>query len=120
MIYLLATETDTAQLGNVTIKNTYKYSYLPYGENENVVVKTTVTTEKSYDFVGGFIERDSIIELDLNGYFSDRADLKEKCLDLYNLLDLEEKKQYFVDTEIPPITQSTSEEFSTYFYIEKK
>ncbi|MBQ4510933.1 MAG: hypothetical protein II984_09425 [Clostridia bacterium] len=114
------TETDTVSLGKETTKNTYKYSYLTYGENENIVVKTTVTTEKSYDFNGGFIEKDSEIEIDLNGYFSSREDLKEKCVDLYNQLDLNEKKQYFVDTEIPPITQSTKEELSTYFYIEKK
>ena len=113
------TETDTVSLGKETTKNTYKYSYLTYGENENIVVKTTVTTEKSYDFTGGFIEKDSEIEIDLNGYFSSREDLKEKCVDLYNQLDLNEKKQYFVDTEIPPITQSTKEEHSTYFYIEK-
>ena len=114
------TETDTVSLGKETTKNTYKYSYLTYGENENIVVKTTVTTEKSYDFTGGFIEKDSEIEIDLNGYFSSREDLKEKCVDLYNQLDLNEKKQYFVDTEIPSITQSTKEELSTYFYIEKK
>ena len=113
------TVSDTVSLGKETTKNTYKYSYLTYGENENIVVKTTVTTEKSYDFTGGFIEKDSEIEIDLNGYFSSREDLKEKCVDLYNQLDLNEKKQYFVDTEIPPITQSTKEELSTYFYIEK-
>jgi len=114
------TITDQELLGIKTIYTSYKYSYLPYGQNnENIVVKTTITVETNFDFVGGFITKERECITKLNNYFESIDDMKAKCPDLLAKIDLEESKQYYVDTTLPAISSSSRQTFtSTYFYFE--
>lgn len=115
-----STVSDEEELGKMITKYTYEYSYLPYGSEEDLIVKTKVTEEKSFDFEGGWIEKKVENEFQLNNYFESINDLKQKCPKLYEKLDLKENNKFYIDTDVPTITASSNETYTTYYYIEKK
>ena len=76
-----SSKTETETLGTATTKTVYSRSYLPYGENENILVRTTVYTNTTYSYKGGWVNKDVTVDTDLRGYFSSLSDLEEKCPD---------------------------------------
>ena len=117
--YWSTTETEeTETLGTATIKTTYTYEYLPYSENEQILVKTIVKTEYSYPYEGGWIEKPVEVFINLNGYFSDFADLQSKCPELAQKIDTNQTRKYYVDTSTPATITSSERFYDNYFYIE--
>lgn len=113
-----AETTDEAILGNKTTTTTLTHSYLPYGQDENIVVRSETKTTTSYDYKGGWIEKDFSYELNLNNYFSNFAALKTACPELASKIDVSGKKKYYVDVTTPEKTYVQMETFeSTYYYI---
>ena len=110
---------DTIELGTITTTKLTKYSYLPYSENENVIIKKTQTTKTSYDYSGGWIEKPASVTINLSGYFNNFADLREECPALASLIDATENRKYYVDTYTPEQIQSTEQFYDSYYYIEK-
>ena len=111
--------TEQALLGNRTARTETVYSYLPYGDGESIMVKTTTVTTYSFDYEGGFIDKNIEYYTDLNGYFYSFDALKTEYPDLAaaaytgNLSD-----KYYVDTKVRSVTETKKDEFSnTYYYI---
>lgn len=113
------TQYETEELGKKTTKNTFTYSYLPYGDDENIAVKTTVLTEVSYDYSGGWIEKNVNVSTDLNGYFSSFAILKAACPELAEMIDVSTTRKYYVDVTTPKSIYNDETYYNTYYYIEK-
>ena len=120
--YYWTTETTRAseKLGNQITKTTYTHSYLPYLENEGVDIKTTATTEVSFDYDGGWVEKDVTVTTILNGYFDSFASLKHLCPDLADQIDTRATRQYYVDVTVQDNISSYHNFYDTYYYIEKK
>ena len=120
--YRWNTETcqETEMLGTKTVKQSYTYSYLPYGEDEKIVVKATVSTNTSYDYEGGWVEKPVEVIINLNGYFSDISAIQTNCPELAEIISLESTRKYYIDTTTPDEISSSKEFYNTYYYIEKK
>lgn len=113
-------EYDEQLLGTETIVSTITYSYLPFGQDyENILVKKTVETAKSFDHKGGEIEIKPDVKFVLNGYFSSIDTLRASCIELYNLLGDYETENYYIDVTAPDETTVSYEQFTdTYYYFE--
>ena len=109
-----------SKIGTKKVTNTYKYSYLALGaDNQNVLVKTTQKTVLEYSYSGGIIEKPFELYTYLNNYFTSLTDLKEKCIELYNKLDQSPTKKYHVSAnDITEITYNVKT-YNNYFYIER-
>ena len=113
--------TETQTLGKATTKNVYTYSYLPYGENEKVLVKTTTARQTTYDYEGGWVEKPITVDTNLNGYFASFSKLESDCPDLAKTVkEAPTSKKYYVDVTTPDSTTSSKNFYDTYFYVEKK
>ena len=114
--------TDELYLGTATTTYTCKYTYLEYGINkENIVVKSTLTKEISYDYEGGCFKTMPIVcAINMNGYFTSSFDtLKTTCLELAKKIDDSTSKKYYIDTTTPPeVTTNKQAYTSTYYYFE--
>ena len=113
-------QTTTQTLGKSTETTTYKFSYLPYGENENVAIKATVYTSVSYDYEGGWIEKDVAVTCNLNGFFASTSTLQQACPALAEKINLRTTRQYYVDTTTPDNIWTEQEFYDSYYYIEEK
>lgn len=113
-------QTETEELGKQTTKTVYTYEYLPFGENEKVLVKTTVLTKVSCDYKGGWFEKTHEATLKLNGYFNSFDQLKNDCPLLADKIDISGKEKLYVDVTIPDRITSYEEFYEIYYYIEKK
>ena len=113
-------QTETQELGKQTTKKTYIYEYLPYKENENVAVKTNVLTKVSFDYEGGWIEKNVDVTTILNGYFDSFEALKLACPQIAELIDTKPTRKYYVDVTVPDNLVSSEEFYDSYYYIEEK
>ena len=120
--YYWTTETTTQEkkLGKQTVTTVYSYQYLPYGENEEILVKSTVYTHTAFDYDGGWLEFSREAKIELSNYFTSFDDLEEKCPDLAKLIDTSKTQKVFVDIVVPDVTTSQENYYSTYYYIEEK
>ena len=116
----MTTKSESEELGKKTTKYTYTYSYLPYGEDENVVVKSKVYAQTTYDYKGGWVERETKVTINLNGYFSTFDVLNEKCPELAKKVDKNTVRQYYIDVITPDSVNTTTEKYTTFYYIEEK
>lgn len=116
-----ANSSETLTLGKATTKTVYTYAYLPYGENEKILVKSTVATKTSYDYDGGWIEKPVAVETVLNGYFTSFTKLASACPELAQKVnEAATAKKYYIDVSTPDTISSSENFYDTYFYIEKK
>ena len=114
------TQSATQELGTETVKKVYQYFYLPYGESENVVVKSVVRTQVSYDYDGGWVEKDVKVNTDLGGYFATFESLKAQCPELAEKIDVNTTRKYYVDTTTPDHVSTDEKFYDSYYYIEEK
>lgn len=119
--YWTTTSTSTeAYLGTKTTVTTVSYSYLPYAQDECIAVKYTTLTETSFNYQGGFFNRNFNYNLVLNDYFLSYNDLKEQVPELANQIDVSKSKRYYVDTVVPTQKSVSTQTYTdTYFYITK-
>lgn len=97
------------------------YSYLPIGEdNLGLSVKTQTTTTTNYSFDSQWISTPNV-EISTHIFdFNSLVDIKEKCPDLYNQVDLERtQKQYISGKSTKSVTVNFQDYQSSYYYIEK-
>lgn len=111
--------TDQALLGKRTEKTECTSSYLPYGDGESIMVKTTAVTSYLYDYNGGFVEKDITYDVDLNGYFTTFEELAIAYPDLAKYAYTgNTSDKYYVDTNTPTRTTTESRSYTdTYYYI---
>lgn len=113
-------QTETQELGKKTTQRIYQYEYLPYIENENILVKCTVTTKTSFDYEGGWIEKTADVKTSLNGYFASFEALKKECPELADKIDTTSTNNYYIDVTVPDKITTSTDFYDTYYYIEKK
>lgn len=97
------------------------YSYLPIGEdNLGLSVKTQTTTTTNYSFDSQWISTPNV-EISTHIFdFNSLVDIKEKCPDLYNQVDLERtQKQYISGKSTKSVSVNFQDYQSSYYYIEK-
>ena len=114
------TTNENVELGERTTTTNYSYSYLPYLENEGVDIKVTAKTTVSFDYEGGWIEKDVTVDIDLNGYFESFEALKTACPELAKKIDTTTTRKYYVDVTIPDNIATEHNFYDKYYYIEKK
>jgi hypothetical protein len=114
------TTNETVELGERTMTTIFSYSYLPYLENEGVDVKVTAKTTVSFDYEGGWIEKDTAVDINLNGYFESFEALKTACPELAKKINTTTTRKYYVDVTIPDNIETEHNFYNTYYYIEKK
>ncbi|MDY0276771.1 MAG: hypothetical protein RBQ97_01665 [Acholeplasma sp.] len=83
-------------LGNHTVKVETVYSYVIYTKDESISIKVRTERNPSFDFTGGWLEREYKKEVKLNGYFTSESALIEAIPNFKDLIKSSEK--YFVDT----------------------
>ncbi len=106
-------------LGERTVKNTYEYAYMPYGDKNNISVRMIRTTETTYDYEGGFISKDFDYTVDVGHYFDSWSELRMLCPELAKLVNTTGTKKYYVDVTTPTTTSYNTESFTdTYYYFE--
>jgi hypothetical protein len=108
------------KLGKQTVTTVYSYQYLPYGENEEILVKSTVYTHTAFDYDGGWLDFSREVKTNLSNLFESFDDLEKKCPDLAKLIDTSTTQKIFVDIVVPDVTTSQETYYSTYYYIEEK
>jgi len=117
--YYLWTVSATAEqeeLGNKTTSTDYKYAYLVYSENEALSVKTTISTETSYNFNGGWIIKNFDFTTELNGYFASFSALKAAVPELAAKIDVSGTKKYYVDVTTPKTVATSYQQYTTFYY----
>ncbi len=113
--------TVSEKIGTKTTETTTLYSYMPYAQDISVVVKAENFIKASYDYEGGWITKHADISYNLGSYFTDINDLKTKSLDLYNLINHETERKYYIDTKSNnEYISSSVNTYNGYFYIEKR
>ena len=106
-------------LGSKTVKTTCRYEYMPFGEANNINIRTIRTTETTYDYEGGFVTKDFDYTVDVGYYFDSWEDLQEKCPDLAKQINTSGSKKYYVDVTSPnTVTYDTYTATDTYYYFE--
>lgn len=113
--------TDKMVVGQSTTTVDKIYSYLPIGEdNLGLSVKTQTTTTTNYSFDSQWISTPNV-EISTHIFdFNSLVDIKEKCPDLYNQVDLERtQKQYISGKSTKSVTVNSQDYQSSYYYIEK-
>jgi len=110
---------ETQLLGNKTAKTEYTYSYLPYNEDNSIVVRTNAVTTYSYDYQGGFIEKEIEYIIDLNGYFISFDEVKESYPELANAAYTgNTSDKYYVKIDNSKDVYTDTNNFTnTYYYI---
>lgn len=114
------TTNESVELGHKTTKTTHTYAYLPYLENEGVSIKETIVTEVSFDHEGGWIEKETEVNIILNGYFASFDAIKSVCPELAAKIDTNTTRKYYVDVTIPDDIITNRQFYDSYYYIEKK
>lgn len=111
--------TSSAYMGNVTQKKECTYQYIPYAQSESIAVKRIVATSYSYDFAGGFIEKEILYNIDLNGYYESMEELERLHPDFAKMAYTgNTSDRYYVDTTIPKEIVVSEQSYSnTYYYI---
>ena len=110
--------TDEIRLGTKTETTTISFSYIAYGEDENIAVKGTSIIETSYDYSSGFINKSFTYSTNLNNYFSSFYDLSYSCPELASQIDTSGTKKYYIDATTPKITNYTINSYTnTYYYL---
>lgn len=110
---------EEIMLGEKTVKNTYEYAYMPYGEKNNINVRLTRTTETTYDYEGGFISKDFDYTVDVGYYFDSWNELRMLCPELAKRINTTGTKKYYVDVTTPTSISYNTESFTeTYYYFE--
>lgn len=113
--------TDKMVVGQSTTTVDKIYSYLPIGEdNLGLSVKTQTTTTTNYSFDSQWISTPNV-EISTHIFdFNSLVDIKEKCPDLYNQVDLERtQKQYISGKSTKSASVNFQDYQSSYYYIEK-
>lgn len=113
--------TDKMVVGQSTTTVDKIYSYLPIGEdNLGLSVKTQTTTTNNYSFDSQWISTPNV-EISTHIFdFNSLVDIKEKCPDLYNQVDLERtQKQYISGKSTKSVSVNFQDYQSSYYYIEK-
>lgn len=113
--------TDKMVVGQSTTTVDKIYSYLPIGEdNLGLSVKTQTTTTTNYSFDSQWISTPNV-EISTHIFdFNSLVDIKEKCPDLYNQVDLERtQKQYISGKSTKSVSVNFQDYQSSYYYIEK-
>ncbi len=105
-------------LGDETTTKTITYSYIEFAEkDENILVKKTVETSKTYSYASAYITKPIKLEFELNGYFDSLSHLEEECPDLLKGINMNSTKKYYVDASSPTIkTFEYSQYTDTYYY----
>ena len=110
--------TDNQILGNKTVTTSTTYSYLPYGEDENIMVKAKTEVKTEYSYKGGWVEKSFAYQTNLNGYFSSFSTLENFCPELADNIDTSGTKKYYIDVTTPTATYINVEDFkATYYYL---
>ena len=110
---------DTYLFGNRTTTTTTVYSYLKYGQDENIAVKATTTTVTTYDFESGFVSIPKTFYIQLNGYFTSVDNIETNCPDLYYQVDRNPTQRIYKSARETKTVNSNTNTYNTYFYIEK-
>jgi uncharacterized protein YcfL len=110
--------TDQELLGKQIITVDTYYAYLIYTENESLSVKKTTVTQTSFDYNGGWIEREYQKVINLNSYFANEAALSSAIPELATQIDSDNIEKYYVDITSPTITAVTYQQINTFYYFD--
>ncbi|MBO5743418.1 MAG: hypothetical protein J6R68_03960 [Clostridia bacterium] len=115
------TTTTEIEIGTLVTTTKTKYSYLPYKENQEILVMREATESKEYyeNVEGGWKSNTFQYEIKLSGFYASFNTLKEAQPALAELINTTGVEKYYVETEFPNRITNTSESFNTYYYIEK-
>lgn len=110
--------TDQELLGTQTIKTDTSYEYLIYTENEALSIKKTTVTSTSFDYEGGWIEREYIKNVELNGYFLNQAELFDAIPQFKAMIGTKNTQKYYIDVTVPVTTNVTYNNVNDFYYFE--
>ena len=109
---------DTYIVGYKKTTITTIYSYLKYGQQENIVVRTKTKREVTYDYYSGMHTFRRDWSANLNGYFDTIIDMRDLCPDLYLLINTSDYQKIYVSATETKTYSSSNYTYNTYFYIE--
>lgn len=110
---------DTSIVGTRTVSINTTYSYLKYGKEENIAVRTKTETVTSYNYKSGYKTFNRAYNIQLNNYFASTNALMENCPELYAQVDTSTKTKVYVSTNTAPQISTNINVYNTYYYIEK-
>ena len=110
---------DSFYLGHKTTISNVLYSYIKYGKDEDLILKTHTETVTKYDYESGIRELPREYILNLGNYFASEQELRNNCLDLYKNLDTSTTQKIYVAATERTTTNVNVQRFNTYWYIEK-
>ena len=111
--------TDYVELGNKTVTESYVYSYLPYGDGNNIAVKCTITTKTVCDYEDSILKKDCKVTTYLNGYFDSMEKLEELCPQLAQRIEGANVAELRVDATTPSyVTYNTNTYMDVFYTIE--
>ena len=108
--------TDNMLMGSKTETKIVTYEYLIFGEDKNIVVRTTTQNETTYNFSVRECNIPCNMTYNLSGYFSSIEDLKEKAQYIYDGLTVQEYNKYYIEEPKTNYTYNESTYNDTYFY----
>ena len=110
------TEIEIAKLQTTTIT---EYSYLPYKQNESVLLLTKTTTKKKHIGQTGWQQQNFTYTINFNGYSTSMDDLTTFSAELAFLIDTSGVTKYYLSPDIPDSETYSQNTFDTYYYIER-
>ncbi|MBR3885335.1 MAG: hypothetical protein IKJ33_02595 [Clostridia bacterium] len=113
------TTTTEIEIGTILTTTQIKYSYLPYKQNEEILLIKETSVNKKYKNETGWKEHSFEYEVKLNGYFPDLDSLKTALGEFGYLINTTGKEKYYLEPNFPEETNYNNQTFKSYYYIEK-
>ena len=114
-------QTETVELGTKTTTRTINYSYIPYQEDRGVLIIQKTAYKTSYDYSGGWIEKDVDVTVNVNrGYFKSFEELTNLCPELAALIDVSTPRKYYIDVTTPDSITYEEQLYDSFYYVESK
>lgn len=110
--------TDQELLGKQTVTVNTSYAYLIYTEDESLSVKTTIVTSTSFDYKGGWVEREYEKIVNLNDYFATETELYSAIPEFRSQIDSDNIEKYYLDITVPTTTETNYQQINTFYYFD--
>lgn len=110
---------DSLLLGTKTETITKDYSYIIYGEDTNISIKSKTTVITKYSYESTILEKEFTSTFDLNGYFESIDALKQDCPKLLENIEIKGKNVYPVSAKAKTEIFYEDNNYSQFYYFEK-
>lgn len=110
---------ESLLLGTKTVTTTKDISYIIYGEEENISVKTKITETTKYSYESTILEKNFSSTFDFNGYFASLDEIKQLCPELLDGVEIQGINIYPVNAKEKTEIFYEDNNYSEFYYFEE-